>query len=158
MIAANFQNAHADFTRPFLVEELTEYPDWGWNLKLQIDEIAMYAHRRKWQLTSNLNLEGFITQIRKRSVEPSAATQFPQRLDGDIVEQIDLFIDCDAGTQSIPSVQLNGCMIGGANGPGTPNANPGRRTSGNMTILSGFIIVGLFSVPMLPRRSIALSG
>ena len=49
------------------------------------DEIAMYAHLRK---TSNLNLEGFITQIRKRSIEPSGATQFPQRLDGDIVEFI----------------------------------------------------------------------
>ena len=88
MIAANFQNSYADITRPFLVEELTEYPDWGWNMKIQIDEIAMYAHRRKWQLTSNLNLEGFITQIRKRSIEPSGATQFPQRLDGDIVEFI----------------------------------------------------------------------
>ena len=95
LIAANFQNSYADITRPFLVEELTEYPDWGWNMRIQIDEIAMYAHRRKWQLTSNLNLEGFITQIRKRSIEPSGATQFPQRLDGDIVEQIDLFIDCD---------------------------------------------------------------
>ena len=95
LIAANFQNSYADITRPYLVEELTEYPDWGWNMRIQIDEIAMYAHRRKWQLTSNLNLEGFITQIRKRSIEPSGATQFPQRLDGDIVEQIDLFIDCD---------------------------------------------------------------
>ncbi len=94
-VAANFHNTYADVTRPFLVEELTEYPDWGFNLRLLIDEFAMYAHRRKWQLTSNLNLESFITQIRKRSIEPSAATQFPQRLDGDIVEQIDLFIDCD---------------------------------------------------------------
>jgi hypothetical protein len=95
LIAANFQNTYADITRPFLVEELTEYPDWGWNMRIEIDEIAMYCHRRKWQMTSNLNLEGFITQIRKRSIEPSGATQFPQRLDGDIVEQIDLFIDCD---------------------------------------------------------------
>lgn len=94
-VAANFQNSFADVTRPYLVEELTEYPDWGFNLKILIDEFAMYAHRRKWQLTSNLNLESFMTQIRKRSIEPSAATQFPQRLDGDIVEQIDLFIDCD---------------------------------------------------------------
>ena len=94
-VAANFQNSYADVTRPFLVEELTEYPEWGFRLRLQIDEFAMYAHRRKWQLTSNLNLETFITQIRKRSIEPCAATQFPQRLDGDIVEQIDLFIDCD---------------------------------------------------------------
>jgi len=94
-VASNFQNTYADVTRPFLVEELTEYPEWGYNLRLQIDEFAMYAHRRKWQLTSNLNLESFITQIRKRSIEPCAATQFPQRLDGDIVEQIDIFIDCD---------------------------------------------------------------
>lgn len=94
-VAANFQNSHADITHPFLVEKLTEYPDWAWNMRLEIDEIAMYAHRRKWQLTSNLNLESFVTQIRKRSIEPSAATQFPQRLDGDLVEQIDLFIDCD---------------------------------------------------------------
>jgi len=101
LVAANFQNAHADITRPFLVEELTEYPAWAWNMRLQIDEIAMYAHRRKWQLTSNLNLESFITQIRKRSIEPSAATQFPQRLDGDLVEQIDLFIDCD--------IEIRGC-------------------------------------------------
>ena len=28
--------------------------------------------------TTNLNLEGFITQIRKRSIEPSGTTQFPQ--------------------------------------------------------------------------------
>ncbi len=95
LVAANFQNSHADISRPYLVEELTEYPDWAWNMRLEIDEIALYAHRRKWQLTSNLNLESFITQIRKRSIEPSAATQFPQRLDGDLVEQVDLFIDCD---------------------------------------------------------------
>ncbi len=94
-VAANFHNEHADITRPDLVERLIEFPEWGWNMRIQIDEIAMYAHRRKWQLTSNLNLESFITQIRKRSIEPCGATQFPQRLDGDIVEQIDLFIDCD---------------------------------------------------------------
>ncbi len=98
-VLANFQNSHADITHPYLVELLSEYPPWGWNKRLEIDELAMYAHRRKWQL--NLNLESFITQIRKRSIEPSAATQFPQRLDNDIVEQVDLFIDCD--------LEINGC-------------------------------------------------
>ena len=56
-VAANFQNSHADITRPFLVEELTKYPAWAWNMRIEIDEIAMYAHRRKWQMTSNVNLE-----------------------------------------------------------------------------------------------------
>ncbi len=108
-VAANFHNSYADITRPFLVEELTEYPEWGYNLRLLIDEFAMYAHRRKWQLTSNLNLESFMTQIRKRSIEPSAATQFPQRLDGDIVEQIDLFIDCDIETQGCGNPEHSFC-------------------------------------------------
>lgn len=94
-VVANFQNDHADVTNPRLIEELTTFPPWAWNLRIQIDEIAMYAHRRKWQLTSNLNFESFLTQIRKRSIEPCGATQFPQRLDSDVVEQIDLFIDCD---------------------------------------------------------------
>lgn len=108
-VAANFQNSHADITHPFLVEKMTTFPPWAWNMRLEIDEIAMYAHRRKWQLTSNLNLESFITQIRKRSIEPSAATQFPQRLDGDLVEQIDLFIDCDIEPQGCGNPEHTFC-------------------------------------------------
>jgi len=39
------------------------------DMRIEIDEIARYCNPQGWEkLTSKLNLEGFITQIRKRSI------------------------------------------------------------------------------------------
>ena len=95
LVAANYQNDYADVTRPHLVEELIEFPEWGWRLRILLDEISLYLHRRRWMNERNLNFEAMLQQVRKRSIEVSMATQFPQRLDTNIVDQIDLFIDCE---------------------------------------------------------------
>jgi hypothetical protein len=94
-VASNYQNDYADFTRPMLVEELIEFPDWGWDLRILLDEINLYIHRRRWQNVRNLNFEAFLQQVRKRRIEACLATQFPQRIDSDTTDQIDFFIDCE---------------------------------------------------------------
>ncbi|KKM03792.1 hypothetical protein LCGC14_1770870 [marine sediment metagenome] len=94
-IFANYQVSYADVSHPQIVERLIEFPKDARNLHVMLDEIAVYFHRRRWMRSENLDMEAFITQIRKRNVEVDMATQFPQRVDSDIQDQIDLFIDCD---------------------------------------------------------------
>ncbi len=94
-VVANYQVGYADLTHPYIVESLIEFPESGRNLHLMLDEIAVYFHRRRWMRSENLDFEAFATQIRKRNVEIEMATQFPQRIDSDIQDQIDLFIDCE---------------------------------------------------------------
>lgn len=90
-IAANFWMEHADIVNPNLIEDLSQYPDWGRNLFICFDEAQSIITSRRAMSHVNVNFIPFVTQIRKRNNEMAIATQFPQNIDIGVLQQIDFF-------------------------------------------------------------------
>ncbi len=94
-VVANYQLTFATRTSPILVDELNEFPTWGRNLLVCLDEIAAYFPGRRSLARSNVDFSTFLQQIRKRHIEIMMTTQFPQMIDNQMLMQLDLFIEVD---------------------------------------------------------------
>ena len=91
-IVANYHVTFADFYNPMLVDMLVDFPWWAHDMCCLVDEILAFFPNRRSLARGNLNFATFLQQIRKRGIELLFCTQFPQNMDKQMVEQIDLFI------------------------------------------------------------------
>ena len=94
-VVTNYHVNFAIYSSPILVDELNEFPSWGRQLLVCLDEIAAYFPGRRSLARTNVDFSTFLQQIRKRRIEFMMTTQFPQMLDNQLLMQIDLFIDVD---------------------------------------------------------------
>lgn len=97
-IMANYWLSFApeDLCHPLILDELTGFPPWGQNGMLLADEgDAAFTSRRAMARTT-LDFSIFVHQIRKRRMEVCYTTQFPQEIDGQLLRQTDIFIQCEA--------------------------------------------------------------
>lgn len=85
----------ADVVSPLLVDQVIEFPQDMRQLTIAIDEIQSAFPGRRSLSNFNTLFSQFLTQIRKREVECSATTQFPQVLDYQVLLQTDLFCRCE---------------------------------------------------------------
>lgn len=90
-IGSNYHIDFADFNNPMLVDMITDFPDWAGNSLFCIDEMGAYFPNRRSLARPHLNFSTFLQQIRKLGTELIFTTQFPQNMDGQILQQIDLF-------------------------------------------------------------------
>lgn len=95
-IFSNYWLDFADRVSPYLVDDLVQFPEWGRNAFICLDEIGATFPSRRSMAGVNVNFSNFLTQIRKRNCEVHFTTQFPQVLDGQLLMQVDLFIRCRA--------------------------------------------------------------
>ncbi len=95
-IFSNYWLDFADLVTPYLVDELIQFPPWGKNAFITLDEIGATFPSRRAMAGVSVNFATWMTQIRKRNCEIQFTTQFPQVLDGQILLQVDLFIRCRA--------------------------------------------------------------
>jgi hypothetical protein len=94
-IAANY---HVDFARycsPYLLDELSEFPEWGKDAVVLVDEISAYAASERSTSRSTVDLGILLTQVRKRNIEMIFCTQFPQEISRRVLRQVDLFIEVE---------------------------------------------------------------
>lgn len=91
-LATNIHCKFAQFNNPMLVDLIIDFPPWAYRLTLGVDEILAYFPSRRTMARGNLNFATFLQQIRKRDIELFCTTQFPQNLDGQILEQLNLFV------------------------------------------------------------------
>ncbi|MGI0011829.1 MAG: hypothetical protein ACREBU_00085 [Nitrososphaera sp.] len=95
-VLSNYYLAFADYQSPYLVEELTEFPEWGKNAYTCIDEVSGSFPSRRSMARINLNFATLLMQIRKRHCEVVFTTQFPQVMDVQLLLQVDLFVRCES--------------------------------------------------------------
>ncbi len=89
-IAANYSLNFADVRSQYLLDEIVDFPPWLQDVYLCIDEIQTAALSRRSMSTGNVALGQFLTEMRKRSIDGRATTQFPQVLDQMLLMQIDI--------------------------------------------------------------------
>ena len=90
-VAANYWMQPAKIINPKLVEDLSQYPQWGRSLYICLDEIQAFVNNRRAMQRTSVDFIQFLTQIRKRNNEIIMTTQFPQVVDPSVLFQIDLF-------------------------------------------------------------------
>lgn len=90
-VASNYWMQPAKIINPKLVEDLSQYPQWGRKLYICVDEIQAFANNRRAMQRTSVDFIQFLTQIRKRENEIIMTTQFPQVVDPSVLFQIDLF-------------------------------------------------------------------
>lgn len=93
-VFTNYKCTFAQYTSPFLVDDLIGFPDWAENSHICIDEASAFAPSRRSMARDNLNFSNFLTQLRKLHSEIGFTTQFPQVMDIQLLLQVDLFIRC----------------------------------------------------------------
>jgi len=91
-LASNYHVKFADFNNPMLVDLLVKFPPWAHHILCMVDEILAYFPSRRTMARGNLDFGTFLQQIRKRDIEMICTTQFPQNLDGQMLQQINLFV------------------------------------------------------------------
>ena len=90
-IGSNYHIDFADFNNPMLVDMIVDFPPWARRMLFCVDEILAFFPNRRSLARPNLNFSTFLQQIRKLETELIFTTQFPQNMDGQILQQIDLF-------------------------------------------------------------------
>ena len=92
-IFTNYWTSFSDHSHPYLVDQLQEFPPWGENAIIGIDEIADILPSARAMSNYTVLTQGFFRQIRKRGCEIFAATQFPQEIPRGILRQVDWFVE-----------------------------------------------------------------
>ena len=95
-VASNYWMEPADRVHPKLLQALNEFPPWGRNLYICVDEAGALLSSRRSMMQMNVNFAQFVTQIRKRHCDLIMATQFPQWVDITALYQVDLFCEMEA--------------------------------------------------------------
>ena len=80
---------------PYLLDKLMEFPVWAHDCYILVDEIGSAFPGRRSLASPNVLAAQLLTQIRKRDMELCFTTQFPQTLDQQVIQQIDLFVMCE---------------------------------------------------------------
>jgi len=80
-----------DYYAPFIIDTISAFPPWYHDGATFLDEVQTLATSRRSMSRGNVNLSGFMTQIRHRNMECTFTTQFPQVLDYQLLLQVDLF-------------------------------------------------------------------
>ena len=94
-VVSNYWVSFAARSSPYLVDELMEFPAWAYRLYVAIDEIGSSFPGRRSLAGVNVMFSQFLGQIRKRAIEGSCTTRFPQVLDQQLLMELDLFILCE---------------------------------------------------------------
>lgn len=94
-IASNYWMACADYIRPDMLQWLNTFAPNVRDLYVCLDEIGSQVSNRKSLRGANVDFAQLLVQIRKRMIEMSFATQFPQTVDWQTLLQVDLFLEMD---------------------------------------------------------------
>lgn len=95
-VFTNYKCSFADRQSPVLLEEMMMQPAWSRNALACFDETQLFLRSRRSMSQSAVHFTGgFITQIRKKRVEPLFVTQIAGQIDKDLLVQVDLFIDVE---------------------------------------------------------------
>ena len=91
-IATNYHVQFSDFNNPMVVDMISSYDQRMRRLCAGIDEILSYVPSRRSSARVNVDWANALVQIRKLDMEIVSTTQFPQNLDSQMLQQIDLFV------------------------------------------------------------------
>ena len=104
---------------PFLIDEMIQFPSWLRDGTVCIDEVGSAFPSVRAMSTINVLFTNMLTQLRKRKLEISFTTQFPQMISYGVLTQVDLFILCEkvANGRAVTLgkrifLNLNGKLIG----------------------------------------------
>ena len=81
------------YWHPKMIDALLEFPPWGKNGTVCVDEIQTVAPSRRAMSGRNLGVSTYLSMLRKQRLEIYFTTQFPQVLDQQLLMQVDLFIE-----------------------------------------------------------------
>ena len=94
-VATNYWTSFSDYSSPYLLDELQEFPSWAVNAIIGIDEVVDLLPSARANSNYTLLSQSFFRQIRKRGCEVICATQFPQELSRGILRQVDFFLETE---------------------------------------------------------------
>lgn len=82
----------ADRGGPEVVEAMMRYPKWSFGAIAVVDEITEISISKRSMATRSLELESWLTMIRKTGTDLIATSQFPTRLTAAVRDQVDFFV------------------------------------------------------------------
>tara|TARA_B100000029_G_scaffold97226_2_gene87525 strand:+ start:2492 stop:3541 length:1050 start_codon:yes stop_codon:yes gene_type:complete len=94
-VFSNYWTSFSDFSHPYLIDQLNEFPEWAHDGILMIDELASAFPSVRAQSTVNLLFSNLLTQIRKRRMEALFTTQFVSQVSFTVLVQTDIFVLCE---------------------------------------------------------------
>lgn len=92
---SNYWTAFSDDYGQELIDEIVQFPEDARDCLMGIDEAQAYFPGAKSTRNMTVDFVGFLTQIRKRRVEIMFTTQFPQVITGNLLMQVDLFVEVE---------------------------------------------------------------
>tara|TARA_B100000519_G_scaffold114773_1_gene99173 strand:- start:522 stop:1559 length:1038 start_codon:yes stop_codon:yes gene_type:complete len=93
-VLTNYATNFSEFT-PYLIDEMIQFPTWLKDGTVCIDEVGSAFPSVRAMSTINVLFTNMLTQLRKRKLEISFTTQFPQMISYGVLTQVDLFILCE---------------------------------------------------------------
>ena len=94
-VFTNYWTSFSDKVDPYLLDEMAKFPSWAHHALIGLDEIADLLPSARAMSNHSLLSAGFLRQIRKRSCEIIAATQFPQEITRALLRQVDFFVETE---------------------------------------------------------------
>lgn len=91
-IATNYHVLFSDFSNPMLVDMISGYDERLKRVTAGIDEVGSYVPSRRSSARVNVDWGNALVQIRKIDMELVSTTQYPQNIDSQMLQQIDLFV------------------------------------------------------------------
>ena len=83
---------YADRGGPEVLEAMMKYPKWAFGSIAVVDEITEISISKRAMSTRAIELESWLTMIRKTGVDLIATSQFPNRLTSPVRDQVDFFV------------------------------------------------------------------
>ncbi|MGE4582722.1 MAG: zonular occludens toxin domain-containing protein [Synechococcus sp.] len=101
-VLTNYATSFSTFT-PYLIDEMIQFPAWLKDGAVCIDEVQSAFPSARAMSSINVLFTNMLTQLRKRKLEISFTTQFPQMISYGVLTQVDLFVLCEkvAGGRAI---------------------------------------------------------
>lgn len=94
-IMSNYKVSFADYSSPYLIEEMLDDQTKFKRCFILIDEISSAFPSRRSMARANVDWGRMLEQIRKFPAEMIFTTQFPQVLDYQLLLQVDYFLRCN---------------------------------------------------------------
>lgn len=95
-VASNYKLNVARYQYAQILDDLGQYPPWGQNLLLCVDEVQEVANARRSMSKHNLDFSGLLHKIRKRRIAIIMTCQKPGQLDQNVLYQVDIVVRCEA--------------------------------------------------------------
>lgn len=83
---------YADRAGPEVIEAMMKYPKWAFGAIAVVDEITELSISKRAMATRAIELESWLTMIRKTGIDLIATSQFPNRLTTPVRDQVDFFV------------------------------------------------------------------